>query len=262
MQVVAGAVIAWMAAPSRRLLIGLTAICVPILSPIASLLIDRERGRGGTELLPDAPTPRRALSGAEIAQHLVGTLPPCEALVSGDVDARRATLTRLSERARNEDIAILRWARNQPGADIAVEAALALADLEQRFEERLRAARAAVAAKRSYATHAALVSVICDGVTTGIVDPPLVGKLASEARRHHLEANVSDPEAAQELVVAYARLELAARRPDLALVIATQALARSTSPALLQLRAEAAYAARRFDLVPGLRSSEADARAA
>lgn len=262
MQAIAGLVLAWLAARDRRLLVALVAMCVPVLGPIASLYIDRERGRGGTELLADVMPPTRRLTALEIAQRLTGALPPCDALVSGNAEARRATLAQLSERARTEDIAILRWARNQRDADVAVEAALALADLEQRFELRLRTARAAVASRPSYATHAAVVTAICDGVVSGIVDPPLVIKLASEARRHFLDANVADPETALALVVPCGRLELAARRPDLAFVLAKRALSRTSDPELIQLYAEAAYATRRFDLVPGLRSREADVRAA
>lgn len=262
MQAVAGLAVAWMTAPGRRLLAGLGAVAVPVLGPIASMYINYERGRGGAELLADVMPEKPRLTGVELAQRLTGALPPCEALVSGDADARRATISWLSQRAGSEDIAILRWARNQQDSDVSVEAALALAELEQRLEQRLRETRAAAAANPCYATHAALVTVICDGVITGIVDPPLVGKLAVEARRHYLAANVMNPEAAQELVLSRGRLELAARRPDLALALTKRALTRSSDPALIQLYAEAAYAARRFDLVPGLRSRGADVRAA
>jgi hypothetical protein len=262
LQAMTATVPAWTAKPERRRLIMLVAMLVPVVGPIASLYIEREHGRGGIELLADLATPARGISGAEIAERLVTALPPCEALVSGDVDARRATITQLSRRAGSEDIAVLRWARNQRDGEVAVEAALALNDLEQRFEQTLREARAAVAARPSFATHATLVSAICSGVITGIVDPPLVTKLVGEARKHHLEANVADPEAARELLIPYVRLELAVRRPDLALALVKTALTRSEDPRLIQLYAEAAYAARRFDLVPGLRSREVDDRAA
>jgi hypothetical protein len=263
MQVVPGFVLAWMARPDRCAMIVIVAVLVPVIGPIASLYIDRERGRGGAELLGDSiGLTSKQLSGSEIAQRLVGALPPCEALVSGDADVRRATITQLSWRARSEDIAILRWARNQRDTDVAIEAALALSEVEQRFEHSLREARAAVAAQPSFSSHAALVSAICSGVITGIVDPPLISKLAFDARKHFLAANVADPDAARELVIPYVRLELAARRPDLALALTKRALARSTDPVLVQLYTEAAYAARRFDLVPGLRSREADDQAA
>ena len=261
MQAVAGAVVAWMATPQRRVLIWLVALSVPVIGPLASMYIDSERGRGGAELLEDPTAEAPTIDGIEIARRLTQALPPCEALVSGNVDARRATITRLSQRAKGEYIAILRWARNQRDSELAVDAALALADLEQRFELRLRTARASVAASPCYATHASLVTTICDGVLAGIVDAPIVTKLVSEARRHHLEASVADPEAARELVVPCGRLELAARRPDLALALAKRALSRSANPELVHLYSEAAYAARRFDLVPGLRSREADVRA-
>jgi hypothetical protein len=263
-QVVPGFALAWIAPPDRCAMIVVVAVLVPVIGPIASLYIERERGRGGAELLAGSLTltSSQRLSGAEIAQRLVGALPPCEALVSGDADTRRATITQLSCRAGSEDIAILRWARNQRDADVAVEAALALSELEQRFEQRLREARAAVAAQPSFTSHAALVTAICSGVITGIVDPPLITKLAFDARIHYLEANLADPDAAHALLIPCVRLELAARRPDLALALTKRALARSADPSLVRLYTEAAYAARRFDLIPGLRSREADDHAA
>src|SRR5689334_20739079 len=68
MQVVSGIVLAWMAAPNRRGMILLVAALVPVIGPVASLYIDREGGRGGTELLEEElviPTLSRGLSGAE-----------------------------------------------------------------------------------------------------------------------------------------------------------------------------------------------------
>ena len=265
MQAVPALSIVAASASERRILITLVALPVPVLGPIAALYIKNARGRGGADLLADLNTPvrRTKVTGTELARRLTDSLPPCDALISGDADIRRATLSRLSQRAGSEDVAILRWARNQPNADVSVEAALALADLDERFQKRLREARAAFASPATYAKHATLVRAICDGVVSGIVDAPLVTKLASEARRHHLEASVMDPEAAYELVLPYGRLELAARRPDLALSLAERAMARSKKdPALVMLHMEAAYAARRFDLVPGLRSRESNAHAA
>jgi hypothetical protein len=261
-QVIAGTVIAAMAAPDRRTLVAFVALLTPIIGPIAGMYIDQLRGEGGADLLADIEPVHHRIDGAAIARALTGALPPCEALVSGDAEARAATLMRLTQRGRSEDIAILRWACEQPGIEVSVEAALALAELEQRFEERLTEARATAAESATYEAHAALVTAICDGVTTGIVDAPLISKLTSEARKHYVAAHLADPTRAPELVTARARLELAARRPDLALAVTKRALAHSADPALIRVFTEAAYAARRFDLVPGLRSRVADAGAA
>jgi hypothetical protein len=263
MQAVPGAAIISSSTRDRRILIAVVVLAVPVLGPLAGLYVKSARGRGGADLLADlAPATRPRITGTELARRLTDSLPPCDALISGDANARRATLAHLSQRAGSEDIAILRWARNQRDAEVSVEAALALADLEEKFQKRLREARAAFASPATYVKHAALVRTICDGVVSGIVDAPLVTKLASEARRHHLEASVLDPERAYELVLPYGRLELAARRPDLALSLAERALSRGKDPEVVMLHMEAAYAARRFDLVPGLRSREADANAA
>jgi len=263
MQAVPGLALLSASARERRILVALVALAVPVIGPLAALYVKNARGRGGAELLADLHAPERSrITGTELARRLTDALPPCDALISGNADSRRATLSHLSQRARSEDIAILRWARNQQDADVSVEAALVLAELEERFQKKLREARGAFASPATYAKHAALVRAICDGVVSGLVDSQLVTKLAAEARRHHLEASVMDPEAARELALPYGRLELVARRPDLALALAQRTLTHSKDPALVMLQMEAAYAARRFDLVPGLKSGEADAHAA
>lgn len=245
-QLFAGVVIHYTApAPRRGLAVTLSA-CVPVIGPLAAVWVDAMRGRGGADLLVDLALPQRRLDGAEIARRLVGSLPPCEAIVSGNVDARRATIARLVDRAGADDIAILRWAHRQPDPEISVEAALALEEIGQRFEQRLRSARAAASANPTPAAHAEVVTAISDGVRTGIVDTILVRKLLVEARRHHLMAIVEDPTLTEKLAVAMARLELAARRPARALGL-LRALRDTTSREVLELRREAAYAARRFE---------------
>lgn len=246
-QLFAGVVVHYTAPAPRRGLAVTLSVCVPVIGPLAAVWVDAMRGRGGADLLVDLVPPQKRLDGSEIARRLVGSLPPCEAIVSGDVDARRATIARLVDRAGADDIAILRWAHRQPDPEISVEAALALEEIGQRFEQRLRTARSAASTKPApAAAHAEVVTTISEGVLTGIVDTILVRKLLIEARRHHLMAIVQDPTLTEKLAIAMARLELAARRPARALGL-LRSVSDSTSRELVELRREAAYAARKFD---------------
>lgn len=249
-QLVVGLAMAWVTAPERRALAAVLGMTVPVLGALAAAWTAEAQGRGGAELLHDPHARAARMDGVAIARRLTTSLPSCEALVSGDIEARRATISRLGQRASADDVAILRWARTQHDPEIAVEVALAFEDVGQRFEERVQAARSAATALPSFETHAAVVRVICDGVLSGLVDAPLIGKLAAEARRHHATAGALDAASAVALVAPRVRLELAVRRPAVALSMLTATLKRGPVEELLKLYPEAAYAARRFELTP------------
>ena len=262
LQLVVGLAMAWVTSPERRALAAALGITVPVVGPLAAAWTADARGLGGAELLHDPHAAVARKDGAAIARRLTSALPSCEALVSGDIEARRATIARLGHRAGADDIAILRWARTQDDPEIAVEVALAFEEVGQRFEQRVASARAAVTAEPCFATHAALVTMICEGVLSGLVDAPLIGKLASEARIHHASAAVLDAASAVTLVALRARLELAVRRPEVALSLLKPAIRRNPSEELLQLYTDAAYAARRFELTPVFASRSATVAAA
>lgn len=235
--------------PRRRALALALGLAVPVIGPLAAALTTLVRGTGGAELIHDPHARARKLDGSEIARRLTGSLPACEALASADVDARRQALAKLTTRAAADDIAILRWALTQRSGDAAVEIALAFEEVSARFEQRASAARSAVKAAPSYASLATLFRILCEGITTGLVDAPLVGRIAAEARRHHDRALELDAERGHELLVHRARLELAVRRPALVLeMLAGQDI--DNDHELYELYREAAYAARRFDLAP------------
>lgn len=248
-QALAGVVVHYTASRERRALASTLAVSVPVLGPLAAIWLEAVTGRGGADLLVDLGPVRRRMDGSEIARRLTASLPPCEAIVGDNVEARRATIGRLVERASADDIAILRWAHRQPDSEISLEAALALEEIGQRFEQRLRAARDAANTSPSPGAHAEIVLAISDAVRKNIVDSVLVPKLLVEARRHHLVAVVQDPALTETLAISLARLELAARQPGRALgVLCT--IAGSTSSELIELRREAAYATRRFEGLP------------
>lgn len=235
---------------ARRALAVTLAAAVPVVGPLAVVLLVQARGKDGLDLLHDPHARAPRLDALAIARRLTTSLPSCEAIMSGDVDARRATLARLTARARPDDVAILRWARGHDDPEVAVEVALAFEELGQRFEQRLRDARDAAAAEPTASAHAQIVHAISAGITSGVVDATLVSRLAEEARRHHVAAAVLDPSLARVLVAPRARIELAACRPTIALAQLEAAIRRSPDPELLELYAQAAYAARRFELAP------------
>jgi len=250
-QVVAGIATALVTFAERRPLAAALALVVPVIGPVAGAWTADAHGSGGVELLaPPEVAPR--IDGVEIARRLTASVSSCEALLSPDVETRRATIARLVRRARPDDLAILRWARRNDDPAIAVEVALAFEDIGQRFEQRVHAARAAATADPSVATHAAAVRLISEGVVSGLVDAPLFGMLAEEARAHYEAAVALDPTIARELAAARARLELAVHRPALARDLLAAALGTTADDELVALYSEATYASRRFDLTPGL----------
>lgn len=231
-----GAAMWFVVRPERRDLAAVLSITLPVVGPLATAWIDGIEGTGGADLLADRETPKMPVNGSAIAQRLTSSLPPCEAILSTDVDARRATIARLAERAEADDIAILRWARNVDDPEVAVEAALALEEIGQRFDDALSTAD----------EPRAIVLAISQAIAAGVVDHAQVGNLVDQARRSY--AMIARPDI--DLVLARARMELAARQPRVALGVLKTMIAATDDPRLIQLHSEAAYAARRFDLLP------------
>lgn len=234
----------------RSLAIAL-ALTVPVLGPLAAALSTIVAGRAGQELLHDPHAVELRISGIEIARRLTQSLPACEALMSADIEVRRQALAKLKGRAASEDISTLRWARTQRRGDAAVEVALAFEEISARFEQQATIGRAAVRAAPTFESLSALFLVLATGITTGVVDSALVGRVAAEACRHHDAALAADPRRGRDLLAARARLELAVNRPAEALaLLRARPLDLKNHRDLAQLYFEAAYAARRFDLVP------------
>lgn len=231
-----GAAMWFVVRPERRDLAAVLSITLPVVGPLATAWIDGIEGTGGADLLADRETPKMPVNGSAIAQRLTSSLPPCEAILSTDVDARRATIARLAERAEADDIAILRWARNVDDPEVAVEAALALEEIGQRFDDALSTAD----------EPRAIVLAISQAIAAGVVDHAQVGNLVDQARRSY--AMIARPDI--DLVLARARMELAARQPRVALGVLKTMIAATDDARLIQLHSEAAYAARRFDLLP------------
>jgi hypothetical protein len=233
-------------------------IAVPVLGPLAAAVSISVAGKGGTDLLHDPHAEQARIDGAEIARRLVHSMPVCEALASTDIESRRQALAKLKQRGAAEDIAVLRWARTQRRGDAAVEIALAFEEISARFEHQVSAARAAATRDPTYASLSALFLILADGIASGVVDGQLVARVAAEGARHHAAALALDPDRGSELLVTRVRLELSIHRPDVALeLLSTPGLDLTAGTELGELYRDAAYAARRFDLVPEVLDGDA-----
>ncbi len=241
-------------APRERRVLGAALVAVlPVVGPLAAAWAIGARGRGTAEdLLHDPGEQPKRVDGGQLARKLTRALPTCDALVSTDIDLRRATIARLANRATADDLQVLRWARTRQDPDLAVEIALALEDIDQRFERDLRAARQAAGDKPSFATHGAVFEKIARALLAGIIDAPLVPKLASEARIAYDAALALAPDRARELLATRARLELAVRRPELVMALLEEAVERDPRGELGALYIEAAYAVRAFEVISKL----------
>ncbi len=225
-------------------------LVIPVIGPIIAAWAVTARGHGGADLLPLAVAPPAALDAVELGRRLTNALPPTEALVSRDLEVRRAAIARLAARASFEDINLLKWAHARRDPELSAEAALALAEIGERFVRQLRAARRSVAEQPEHATHVAVFDLVARAVIAGIVDSPLVAKLASEARFHHDKAVALAPDRARELLATRARLELVVRRPELVLALLERETGEAPAGELGKLYLEAAYAARVFGRIP------------
>jgi hypothetical protein len=244
---IASVLVAMVAPSERRVLAVALVIVLPIVGPLAAASAIAARGQDGTALLHDPVAAAPRIDGAALAKTLTRALPPCEALISHDVDLRRATIARLASRASAEDVSLLRWARTRKDPELAVEIALALEDIDQRFERQLREARANAEARPRE-----VFELIANALQARIVDVPLVEKLACEARTHYDAAIALEPERARDLLATRARLELAVRRHDLVVPLLQDAVTENPNGELATLYAEALYALRAFGVIAAL----------
>jgi hypothetical protein len=177
--------------------------------------------------------------------RLTEALSCCEALLSSDVEQRRAILSALNHRGDANAIRILRWALGASDTDLAVEAALALEDVNAAFEARLGACREELASNPSFAAALAVGETFLRGIESGIVDAPLVPLLAQESRAAYERAGALDPARYDVAAASRAELELLLLRPDNAIECIDHALP-TASPGmrdeLLALRQEAVLA--------------------
>jgi hypothetical protein len=232
----------------RRALAAALVLALPLSGIMLAALALMTRQRSGlmAAIVPElveTPTPNQAGF-----RKIAASLSPCEVLsVSGHEDSS-ATLAALTRRGNAESVQLLRWLI-LASPNLAVEAALALEELSMRFDAGLDQRRAALAQQPSADAALEQGRFIATAMSSGLVDPVMLAARAAEARRCFALARALDPKRAPEVTLAWARLELAALRPEAALRLADYALAFACDPAisdaLAELRAEARFASRR-----------------
>jgi hypothetical protein len=231
--------------PSERGLAAALALTLPVVgAPLAALTLGTTARSEIAQQPPGEAAPLEVPDPDEVGR-MAEALPSCETLLDGGPEERRAVLSALTRRADADALVMLRWALGAPDPDLAVEAALALEDINASFEARLAAARREARERPSFEAAMAAAEVAAHAIDAGIADPSLVPLLAHEARSMFEEAARLDPVRHDAVALARAKLELAVLRPDTALACIDGALATAANEgrgALLALRDEAVLA--------------------
>jgi hypothetical protein len=238
----------WRAGSRRteRLLSAALTLTLPLIgAPIAAFML----GTTGRSELDQRPpvggdTTPAACRIDDLGRMAEG-LSCCEALLAVGVEERRAILSALSRQPDRNAVAILRWALGVPSSDLAVDAALALEDVNASFESRLEASRRQLAGGLSFDAALEIAETITEAIEIGLVDPPMIPALTREARDAYQIAGEQDPAQFDVAAASRARMELAVMRPDLAMEVVDRALATASvamRPELTELRHEALLA--------------------
>ena len=240
-------------ARSRKLLAVVLSVVVPVAGPVLALIV--ARARGGRVLTLDQLDPGIAARGAFAQMRRSADLSASlEKLMSPLAEERMGALVKLSMAADARAVAQLRWAIEHGAREVVLDAALTLEELSLRCEQRREAALALLETSPSFTTAFAAAEACAHGVLTGLADDASLASLADQARELYLQALQLDPTRANEVDEPLARLELAAARPGEALAIIERLSGRQQQGGAIgqrvrQLRYQAAFAARRFDLL-------------
>jgi hypothetical protein len=238
---------------SRKLLGCVLTLAIPFAGAVLALIVARARGGKHVPLGEHEPlmSVRERLAETRRLADLSASL---ERLMSSNTEERLAALVKLSMNADAGAVAQLRWAIEHGSREVVLDAALTLEELDLRREKRVTAALAALDKQPNFANALEAAEACAHGVLTGLADDATMPVLADQARNLFLHALLLDPSRAFEVEERLARLELAAARPSAALEILNRLAEQPQSSSkftqrLRQLRDQAAFAARRFDLL-------------
>jgi len=211
---------------ARRVLAGSLGLALPFTGIALAVLALATRPRAGLAdaILPDSVEPP-ALSAANF-HKIAEALSPCEELSMPGNQAGGATLAALTRRGDAASVGLLRWLVNA-GTDRSVDAALALEELSMRFDDGLARRRLALVQAPSAASALEGGIFIARAMLSGLIDPVMLGVRAAEARLcFALARKLAPSRADEEVMLAWGQMELAAMRPEAALLIAEKVLAR------------------------------------
>jgi hypothetical protein len=229
----------------RRILTVSLALALPFSGVAVAAIALRSRRRAPLSTAPSARDEEPPALDPASFKKIAEALAPCEVLsASGDED-RRATLAALTRRGDAGTVRLLRWL-TIASPDAAVDAALALEELAMRFEAGLETRRNALAEAPSAARALDAGSFIAGAMASGLVEPMMLEAHAREARQCFALARQLEPARDAEVTLAWARMELAAMHPDVALNLVEGALERAGDGgmvrALIDLRGEVQFA--------------------
>jgi hypothetical protein len=234
--------------PSRRALAAALALLVPGPGLFLAMMVRRIRG-GAIAIEPELAPPSRGIPIADLTR--MGEAPPVlDRLLTGDQAERLEALVGLSSAPDATTVAVLRWAIAHGPPDVVLEAALTLEEIELRGEASMAASREMLGSRDAGLALAA-AEASAHLIAARIADPAIAPTFAEQARTYYQLARDWAPERADEIDERRARLELIAGQPHAALELADDLLARGAGDRdrIAQLRDDAAFAARQFDVL-------------
>jgi len=210
---------------SERALMAALTFTLPVLgAPIAMIALGtRRRGEVGQVPAREAPE-APSLTVADVRRLKEG-LSAGESLMSGSPDERSATVGMLTRYPDAEAIALLHRALAVGGADVAVEAALALEELSAQLEASAAAAHEELDGHPGFERALADADMLALAVHSGLPNAFLINPLVADARRGYEQAAALCPQRLPEMAHRWVRLELDALCPDRGIAVIDRAIA-------------------------------------
>jgi len=227
---------------SRRWLAGALVFALPVAGAGLAAVALATRPRSGLTAAVPVDYVEPPMLDAACFHKIAEALSPCEVLSEPGHEEGWATLAALTRRGDEESVRLLRWLV-LANPDMAVDAALALEELSVRFDRGLESRRIELAAAPSAESAFAEGAFIGRAMQSGLVDPVMLNSRAAEARRCFALARQLDPGDGDDITIEWGRMELAAMRPEAALSMVEEWLARPAAGrerlALVELGVEA-----------------------
>jgi hypothetical protein len=236
---------------SRRQLGVALSLTIPVFGiPLAIAAVGLAQ-RGGSPALADParPTTRRRMAELRDRKPMLDRL-------AGDTGDRRAALARAVNDASAQNVELLRWVVDRADGDAVIESAMTLEELEARHSERIARAKTGLGSSPTAQQLIAVADMIADLLFARLADPTLAPRIAADARGLYQRAAAKTDGKPLALYERWARLELAASRPDAALALLEHCDEPSDdgdAERLRTLRGDARFAARRKSTDPGAR---------
>ena len=232
---------------SRRLLTLITAVGIPVAGPLLAIIPALVHGNGSASAFEEQDLEMPAeITPQEIAA-VVDAAPMADRMVVGNRHERAAAIATLAKRSDRGAVSLLRWAADGSQRDLVLDAALTLSELSVVGEERMSASANSAEESPSFESLMHAAEVHADAIYRGLVDAASITHVADLARRYYQQARELSAKSRGHIDFRMARLELAAGDPEAALTNLNTAT--GDAEEIDTMRKQAAFAARRFDLL-------------